>query len=419
MRASGRSPVSVSSTTSALNATTASHLPVDDLAGSRRRHQQRLERLRARARRPSCRARPPCRPSPRRTVRSRRRGTARARRIAAASRDRRASTRSGLATRRRDAAQHQPLIAPQPVVAAQQRLGLLDRRRARDRASGRTRAARCRACPARRRRAKRSSIDQHDVEVAARGSARRSRPAPSMTVTCWRSRKAMSAGAYSAPTTGKLELARALRLARDQVEDQQQEDRAGGDRRDEASPCRCDDRGTCRATPCAGSRASCCEAADVRWPASSSCGEAFVGADQRDERVFEAARAGTRDQLRRRCPAATTRPCARTTMRSHSAATSCITCDENSRHLPCARSARNSSRKRAHAHDVEPVRRLVEQDRVGIVDQRAGDRDLHLLALRKARPSAARRVAAKPSVANSASIRASSAAPARPCSAPK
>ena len=43
-------------------------------------------------------------------------------------------------------------------------------------------------------------------------------------------------------------------------------------------------------------------------------------------------------------PAAATLPWPRMTMRSHSAETSCITCDENSRHLPPAASPRSSSR---------------------------------------------------------------------------
>jgi hypothetical protein len=39
--------------------------------------------------------------------------------------------------------------------------------------------------------------------------------------------------------------------------------------------------------------------------------------------------------------------------------------------------------QRADAHDVEAVRGLVEQDRLRIVDERAGDRDLHALPLRE------------------------------------
>ena len=46
--------------------------------------------------------------------------------------------------------------------------------------------------------------------------------------------------------------------------------------------------------------------------------------------------------------------------------------------------------QRAHAHDVEAVRGLVEQDRVGVVHERARDRDLHPLALRVALRAAGR-----------------------------
>ena len=40
--------------------------------------------------------------------------------------------------------------------------------------------------------------------------------------------------------------------------------------------------------------------------------------------------------------------------------------------------------QRANAHDVETVGGLVEQDRLRVMDERARDRDLHPLALRKA-----------------------------------
>ena len=65
--------------------------------------------------------------------------------------------------------------------------------------------------------------------------------------------------------------------------------------------------------------------------------------------------------------------------------------------------------QRPHAHDVEAVRRFVEQDRVGVVHERARDRRPSSSRPAKTPRCADRRSAARPSVANSASMRCSSA----------
>ena len=134
-------------------------------------------------------------------------------------------------------------------------------------------------------------------------------------------------------------------------------------------------------------------------------------AEQAHERVLERSLRPIARRARRRCPCATTRPWPRMTMRSHSAATSCITCELNSRHLPLARKRAQQLAQRADAHDVEPVGGLVEQDRLRVVDQRARDRDLHPLALREALRAAIGDVARGRARASSSSMRASSASP--------
>ena len=250
----------------------------------RRRHQQRLERLRARARRRSRRAPPPCRPSPRRRARSTRPGTAPARPSSAASRGRTTSISSGARDLRRDAAQQQPPAAPLAVVGAQQRLGLVDRRAGAVARAVVDEAHLRRAAPA--TSSPNAGVDlQHDVEVAGAnlglvvGRRGDDRHLLSLEERDQR-RRVLAAG------DGQRQVARLVGLARDQVEDQQQEDRAGGDRRQRASPASCAGRAT-RST--ISLRAT---AASARRDASvASRGEAFAGAEQRDEGILERRRA--------------------------------------------------------------------------------------------------------------------------------
>jgi len=88
-----------------------------------------------------------------------------------------------------------------------------------------------------------------------------------------------------------------------------------------------------------GRRRGCGE----RRPMTSFTRRALPRTQQAHECLLERALARLRDQLVRRAPA-TTRPWPRMTMRSHSAVTSCITWEENRRHLPCARRLRSMSR---------------------------------------------------------------------------
>ena len=143
--------------------------------------------------------------------------------------------------------------------------------------------------------------------------------------------------------------------------------------------------------------------------------EPFAGAEERDERVLE--------RRRRRCvrrapaavPCATTRPWPRMTMRSHRAPTSCITCELKSRHLPCGAQRLQLLAQRAHAHDVEAVRGLVEQDRAGIVHQRARDRRPSSARPARSPARAGRRSRAARACRSAWSTRVSSGAPSSPC----
>ena len=73
-----------------------------------------------------------------------------------------------------------------------------------------------------------------------------------------------------------------------------------------------------------------------------------------------------------------------TTMRSHSAATSCMMWLENSTQRPSRLQLSQEIAQAARGHDVEAVGRLVEHDVARIVHQRARDRGLDALALREA-----------------------------------
>ncbi len=132
---------------------------------------------------------------------------------------------------RRHAAQHQPLVAPRAVVGAQQRLGLLDRC-ARPIARAVEDEAHRAGLALRHVGAERVVDDEHDVEVAAADLrlviVGRVRHADLLPLEERDERRRVLR-----PGDRQRQLAGALGLARDQVEDQQQQNRTGEDRRHE------------------------------------------------------------------------------------------------------------------------------------------------------------------------------------------
>ena len=147
-----------------------------------------------------------------------RRGTARARPTAAASRDRRPRRR---ADRRRPARCRAAAAAARPTTGCT--------RAAATRPAGSTGCARSRErSETRRTRPWRPCVDvlrksastTSTTSSSPRGSSLRNPRGAADSVTCCRSRKAISAGASRRPDRRQLELARAIGLARDQVEDQ-------------------------------------------------------------------------------------------------------------------------------------------------------------------------------------------------------
>ena len=222
----------------------------DELERPRGRHRAAARATAARARRPSRRARPPCRPSPPRTGRSRRRGTARARPTAAASRDRTSSTSSGLrdhrARRRAAAAAARPTAGC--TRAAATRPGRSTR--ARGRASGRRRGAPSPGRPSATSFAKSASTTSTTSRSPARICASESAGAAGQRHRCALEERRQRRRVLGAARR-QLELARPVGLRRDQVEDEHEEDRAGERGRQRASPASCAGRGTCRRAPCA------------------------------------------------------------------------------------------------------------------------------------------------------------------------
>ena len=72
------------------------------------------------------------------------------------------------------------------------------------------------------------------------------------------------------------------------------------------------------------------------------------------------------------------------TRSSTSASTSCITWLDSSTQRPCAAQLAQPVAQVPRRHHVEAVRRLVEQEMLRVVDERARERDLRALALREA-----------------------------------
>ena len=167
----------------------------------RRCGEQRLERLRAHARRPSHRGPPRARPSARRRARNTRPGTARASRSFAAS--------PGRAPRRRADSRHPARRraaggARVPIRGCTRAAAIPSGRstRARGRASGRRHRRTVPGLPLATSAANASSMSRTTSRSPARTCASKSAGAGLIT-TCWRSRKAISAGARSAPATGR------------------------------------------------------------------------------------------------------------------------------------------------------------------------------------------------------------------------
>ncbi len=83
-------------------------------------------------------------------------------------------------------------------------------------------------------------------------------------------------------------------------------------------------------------------------------------------------------------PCATVRPRATITISSASCSTSCMMCDEMTMHLPCIAQMQQQPAQRARRDNVESVGRLVENQVMRVMDQRACERDLQSLAGREA-----------------------------------
>ena len=107
------------------------------------------------------------------------------------------------------------------------------------------------------------------------------------------------------------------------------------------------------------------------------------------------------------------------TTRSQSAATSCMTCEENKTQRPCAFKVQQHLAQIADRHHVEPVGRLVEHDIAGVVHQRARQRHLDALALRESLGAAFDEAFHAERSGRARRCATPEASPAMPCSVPK